>query len=166
MYTRDELLSRNNIRVGETYLKVLIITNQEGLWSKTAEYAAECSWSAGKSLACKMKDNDFCDWERVFVAVEGNEIAGFCTLTKTDCIPDVEYTPYISFVFVNEHFRGNRLSEMMISHACKYANEIDFNEVYLVSGERGLYEKYGFEKIDERMATYGKMAQLFRKQLR
>ena len=36
----------------------------------------------------------------------------------------------------------------------------------IAPGERGLYEKYGFEKIGEHRTTYGTTDQLFRRTLR
>ena len=75
-------------------------------------------------------------------------------LVVTDCIPDVSYTPYISFVFVGEEYRGKRLSENMIRCALKYAKELNFERVYLVSDHENLYEKYGFVKIDEKSAPW------------
>lgn len=131
------------------------------LWLPAAEYARNCSWRAGKFLADEMRENRFSDWERVFVAHENEAIAGYCTLAKADSIPDVPYTPYIGYVFVGEPFRGKRLSEELCISAMIYARSIGFHRVYLVSDQENLYEKYGFEKIDERMATWGRMQTIF-----
>lgn len=124
------------------------------LWEKLAEYADNCSWRAGKNLAKQMRINDFHDWERVFVALVGDCIAGYCTFAKTDCIPNVPYTPYIGYMFVGEPYRGNRLSEKLIDYALGYAKELGFQRVYLVSDHVNLYEKYGFKKIDEKPAPW------------
>ncbi|MDD3242996.1 MAG: GNAT family N-acetyltransferase [Eubacteriales bacterium] len=105
-------------------------------------------------MARRMDANAFQDWERVFTATQHGVIAGYCTLAKADCIPDVPYTPYIGFVFVGEAFRGQRLSERLIDAACAYARELGFDRVYLVSDHVGLYEKYGFEKADARPAPW------------
>jgi predicted N-acetyltransferase YhbS len=130
-------------------------------WQIVAEYAQECSWGAGATLAKQMKECHFSDWERVFVALDGDLIAGYCTLAKTDCIPDIAYTPYIGFVFVGEQYRGNRLSEKLILSALAYAKGLGFDKVYLVSDHVNLYEKYGFVKIDEKEATWGAMETIF-----
>jgi len=124
------------------------------LWASVAEYAHGCSWSAGRNLAKQMQQNKFNEWERVFAAIDGSDIAGYCTLSANDCIPNVSYTPYISFMFVGEKYRGNRLSERLINFALKYAKELNFDRVYLVSDHVNLYEKYGFVKIDEKPAPW------------
>lgn len=137
-----------------------IITNKEELWNKVADFAQNCSWKAGKSLAQKILESKFEEWERVIVAIENENIAGFCSFTKKDSIQDIEYTPYIGYMFVSELYRGERLSEGLIRVAINYAKKIGFNEVYIVSGEIGLYEKYEFVKIDEKYHN-GSMEQIF-----
>jgi GNAT superfamily N-acetyltransferase len=102
-----------------------------------------------------MQDNVFTDWERVFVATDGDKIVGFCTFTKEDGIPDVEYSPYIGYIFVDEAYRGQRLSEQMIETVISYAKNLQFREIYIVSDHIGLYEKYGFVKIDEKVDERG-----------
>lgn len=137
------------------------ITHESGLWNLVAAYAENCSWRAGPYLAQAMRENTFTAWERVFAAREGTCIEGFCTLAKTDCIPDVPYTPYIGFVFVGEPYRGKRLSQRLIQCALGYAKSTGFTKVYLVSGEQGLYEKYGFVKIKDAKDRWGRDEQIF-----
>jgi predicted GNAT family N-acyltransferase len=97
-----------------------------------------------------MENNAFSGWEKVFAALDGDNIAGYCTLAQNDCISNVEYTPYIGFIFVGEQYRGKRLSEKMILFAMDYSKKLNFNNVYIVSDHINLYEKYGFAKIDEK----------------
>ncbi|MCL2343969.1 MAG: hypothetical protein FWC62_08765 [Firmicutes bacterium] len=73
------------------------------LWEPLADYAERCGWSAGPTLARRMRQNGFSERERVFVALSGGDIAGYCILTNEDCIPNAPYTPYIGFVFVGSH---------------------------------------------------------------
>lgn len=146
-------------------MEIQCIKPGDKLWLRAAEYARGCSWRAGKFLADEMENCHFTEWERVFVATQQGEIAGYCTVAKRDCIPAVSYSPYISFVFVGESHRGGRLSERMIDRACRYLGDLGFDKVYLVSGEKGLYEKYGFVKIDEKKSYEDHWEQIFRKTL-
>ena len=41
------------------------------------------------------------------------------------------------------------------------AKETGWQAVYIVSGEQGLYEKYGFEKVGDFETIYGTTEQLF-----
>lgn len=143
-------------------MNILLISQEHPLWEKTAEFAQNCSWKAGQFLAERMRKYDFLDWERVIIAADHEQIAGFCTLTEKDELPDdAPFSPFIGFVFVGEPYRGNRLSGQMIRAALGYAKEIGYPSVYIVSGEQGLYEKYGFEKIGDYETIYGTTEQLF-----
>jgi ribosomal protein S18 acetylase RimI-like enzyme len=133
------------------------------LWQKMIDYAKRCSWKAGPYLAKQMEENKFSGWEKIFAAVDQENIAGYCTFAKTDCIPDVEYSPYIGFIFVGEQYRGNRLSEKMILTVMDYAKELNFSEVYIVSDHINLYEKFGFEKIDERKDSFDRPEKIYRR---
>ena len=142
-------------------MEITPITSEDGLWSSTIEYAEKCPWRAGPFLADAMKKDQFTDWERVFVAREQKTIIGFCTCTKTDCIPDVSYSPYISAIFVDEQYRGKRISEKMIQCVMAYAKEHGFEEVYVVSSHINLYEKYGFVQIDEKRDVWGNAQKIY-----
>ena len=143
-------------------MEVCIAKKGSVLWIELIIYAGNCSWRAGKELARLMREDNFRAWECVFAARENGLIAGFCTLTAKDAIPpDLPYTPFIGFVFVDEKFRGQRLSEQLIRKAVGNAQETGFDKVYLVSGEAGLYEKYGFTKKCYLETIYGETEQLF-----
>ncbi len=132
------------------------------LWNKTISFAQSCSWKAGPYLAERMKENAFKDWERVVVAVEDETIVGYCTLSERDELPEeYDYSPFIGFVFVDERYRGKRISEKMIRQILSYAKSIGYRTVYIMSGEQGLYEKYGFEKIGDFHTIFGTTDQLF-----
>ena len=45
--------------------------------------------------------------------------------------------------------------------AILYARELGYEKVYILSGEIGLYEKYGFEKLGDYKTIFGSIDQLF-----
>ena len=142
------------------------MTSSHPLWQKTTSFAESCSWRAGAALAQKMRENDFADNERVFIAIENDEIAGFCTFANKDELPpQYDFTPFIGFLFVDEKYRGHRLSGKLIDAACSLAKEQGFSKIYIMSGEVGLYEKYGFEKLGDYATIYRTTDQLFVKKL-
>jgi len=146
-------------------MKIKHISPDNELWQRTIDYAKNCSWRAGPIFAKQMEETRFTEWERVFVAVDDNNIAGYCTFVKKDCIPNVEYTPYISCIFVGEKYRGKRLSEKMILAVMEYAKKLKFNEVYIVSDHINLYEKYGFIKVDEKMDYWNNLESIYKRTL-
>ena len=147
-------------------MEIALIQKGHPLWEQTIVYAQNCSWKAGSILAKQMTENRFQDWERVIVAVEEERIISFCTFTEKDELPEeYDFKPFIGFVFVEDDFRGNHLSGQMIDRAIAYAKETGFSAVYLMSGETGLYEKYGFRKIGEYDTTHGTREQLFQRNM-
>ena len=141
------------------------ITSSDEMWSRVRNYAEGCSWKAGKSLANDMDNNVFEDWERVIVAFDNEKICGYCTVAKTDCIPNVCYTPYIGYMFVGEEYRGNRLSQNMIQYAMDYLKTVGFDKVHIVSDHENLYEKYGFHIIDRQIAPWGSEEKIYLQKL-
>jgi predicted N-acetyltransferase YhbS len=130
-------------------------------WDKLIDFVKNSSWRESPIIAKHWEKNIFLDWERIFVAFENNNIIGHCSFNKTDTIPDVEYTPYIQSVFVNEQFRGKRISEILIQYAINYAKTLGYKKVYIVSEHKNLYEKYGFVKIDEKNDYRGELQGIF-----
>lgn len=121
-------------------------------WAKTWD------WSVGETVAKRLRGNAFADWETVFTIVVDGQYAGFCILEKSDAWGtdiDPAFTPFITAVYVDPKFRGRRLSEKMLEAASDFAHSLGFNAVYLISGEEGLYEKFGFERIAQTITFAG-----------
>lgn len=146
-------------------MNFLLITSTDDMWKEVSQFAKNCSWRAGRSLSHIMSDNTFSDWERVIVALHENEIAGYCTVAKSDCIPNVSYTPYIGYMFVDEKYRGQRLSQKLISFAASYLQTLGFHQVYLVSDHENLYEKYDFKVIDTKKAPWGEIEKIYLREI-
>lgn len=147
-------------------IMIEIMTSTHPLWNKTISFAEKCSWRAGAALARKMRENDFAENERVIIALENDDIAGFCTFANKDELPpEYDFTPFIGFMFVDEKYRGHRLSGKLIDAACGIAKDQGFSTIYVMSGEVGLYKKYGFKKIGDYATIYGTRDQLFQRNL-
>lgn len=147
-------------------MEISLMAYGHPLWDKTVSFAEKCSWKAGSSLAKRMRSNEFEEIERVIAATEGNKPIAFCTFSLRDELPkDSEYSPFIGFMFVDEKYRGKRLSGKLIEAASKYAKSIGYKTIYIMSGEVGLYEKYGFEKISDEETIYGTVDHLFQKSM-
>lgn len=147
-------------------IDIQIMKNGHKYWKATANFAMNCSWRAGGYLTKLMYENAFAEEERVLVALVDGNIAGFCTYAKKDELPEeYDFTPFIGFMFVDEKYRGNRLSEKLIQTACNHAMNNGFTKMYIMSGEIGLYEKYGFEFLGMYQTIYDSEEQLFVKEI-
>ncbi len=143
-------------------MEIHILTRDHPLWEQTIAMAEHCSWKAGPYLANLMRRSAFAPWERVFAATVDGTVAGYCTLTEKDELPPEQpFTPLIWFVFVDEAYRGRRISQQMIRCATAYAHGLGYEKIYIMSGEIGLYEKFGFVKLGEYETVWGDRDQLF-----
>ncbi len=144
-------------------IQVTALAKQHPKWAQLRAFAEMSAWSAGPYLSRMMGEEDaFPEWERVFMAEADGRIAGYCTFTKTDELPEKwGFFPFIGFVYVDEKYRGHRISQRLIDGAVAYAGACGFSRVYLMSGEHGLYEKYGFEYIGDYETVFGTVDQLF-----
>lgn len=112
------------------------MTEGHKYWEQTILFAGNCSWNAGPFLAKRMIENEFQEWERVCVICADEKVAGFATFTEKDELSDkYDFAPFIGFVFVNEKYRGKRLSEKMIQSIISYAKELDYEKLYILSDE-------------------------------
>ena len=142
-------------------MEINFITPKDKSRDSLKNYANSCDREAWPILAQKMQWNDFSDWERVFIATENDKIIWFCTFTKEDWIPDCDYSPFVWFIFVDENYRWKRVSEKMINAVEKYAKTLNFKKLYIVSDHKGLYEKYWFEKCDEKADDLWRIETIF-----
>lgn len=113
-------------------------------WLKQME---ESDWTAGQFLHQLLKEGHFHDLAgekaEVLLLADGNRLAGFCTYAERDDIPDTDLTPWMGFVYTFPDYRGRRLMGKLISRVREKAREDGFDNVYISTGETGLYEKYG-----------------------
>ena len=77
-----------------------------------------------------------------------------CSLLKTDYYPLDDIFPWVSCVFVDEKYRGHRLSEKLIGFANDCARGLGFSRTYIPTEYTGLYEKYGYTFV-KNITNYG-----------
>lgn len=98
-------------------------------------------------------------------------LAAFVSLARNDevdiTVPGREtWTPWVSCVFTYPEYRGQRLSEKLISLAEEYAiKEFDAKYTFISTDHIGLYEKYGYEFFTEAGTVWGEQTRVLRKNL-
>ena len=153
--TRQDVLAQLALHFGLASVEVMKLTPGTDRWEETITYAENSTWEGvGKHLADSMRKNAFAPWEAVFICLVDGKIAGYCTFLEYDYYPENRYSPWISTIFVEERYRGHRLSHRMIEAVIDYAREQHFEKVYIPSDMTGFYEKCGFERIDT-LTNYG-----------
>lgn len=98
-------------------------------------------------------EHSICTGDRLpqtFVALIDGEPVGMYQLSMTDDLdsrPDIY--PWIANVYVDEAYRGQHVCEALMETVPKNARSIGLNELYLYTSHMGLYEKYGWNFVEE-----------------
>ena len=86
---------------------------------------------------------------RVYLMFKGSEIVGSYALITNDFISRHDLMPWLACLFIEEHERGNRLSQKIFEHAKLEANKCGFGTLYLTTFHDNLYEKFGWERLED-----------------
>ncbi len=134
-----------------------------------AQRIAACDWSAARFLAKLLQNNTFYEtlggWGRLFLLMNGDDLVSFSTLSAQDSIQDASMTPWIGFVFTQPQYRGCHYAGRLLAHAEKVAYAMGFFKVYLGTDHVGLYEKYGFSHLEDRIDCWGDVTRVMYKDL-
>ncbi len=118
-------------------------------------FVENCSWTEVRDhIAGLIREWMFTDWETMFAAALNGKIVGMTSLLKTDYYPLPEIYPWVSCVFVEKPYRGQRISEKLIDAANRYAKEQGFTRTYIPTEHKGLYERYGYTYVKD-IVNYG-----------
>lgn len=118
-------------------------------------FVENCSWTEVRDhIAGLIREWKFTDWETMFAAVKDGRIVGMASVLKTDYYPLPEIFPWVSCVFVEKPYRGQRISEKLIDAANRYAKEQGFKKTYIPTEHKGLYERYGYTYVKD-IVNYG-----------
>ncbi len=136
---------------------------------KWIEKISGCDWSAAGFLAALLRENRIYevlgDGAIVCIMAEGEALVSFAVLSPKDCIDDDSLTPWIGFVYTAPEYRGNRCSGRLIGHLCNTARAEGHKKVYIATDHIGLYEKYGFTYMENRIDVWGEDSRIYFKEL-
>ena len=140
-------------------------SNQQTLIEKIAA----CDWRAAAFLAELLRKGTFSEtlggWGYLLLLMDEEDLVSFATLTGQDAIRDESMTPWIGFVFTQPHLRGHRYSGRVLAHAEMVAAKLGYDRVYLETDHVGLYEKYGYEFLENRVDCWGEAVRVLYKNL-
>ncbi len=133
--------------------------NKIGWLSQIAAY----EWRAAKFLTELLTKGTFhqaVGEGTVYLLTDGDKLVSFVSLAERDCI-DAPYGPWIGFVHTAPEYRGHRHVGKLIDHACTVASVHDVARVYICTDHVGLYEKYGFTYLENRVSIYGEDSRVY-----
>ena len=87
---------------------------------------------------------------QTFVAIINNKPVGMYQLSMCEDLesrPDIY--PWVINVFVDKEYRGQNVCRELMNTVTENARKAGLNEVYLYTKHIGLYEKFGFQFVEE-----------------
>lgn len=116
-------------------------------------------WSAAKFLVELLKKGTFNGmlggWGKLYLLMDGEELVSFITFTGQDAVRDESMTPWIGFVFTVPQHRGHRYAGLLLTHAEAEAARMGYPKMYIATDHVGLYEKYGYAYLENRVDIWG-----------
>ena len=123
------------------------------------ENIARCDWSAARFLVELLKKGTFFEtlggFGDIYLLLDGENLVSFATLTGQDAVRDESLYPWIGFVFTVPEYRGHRHAGKVLTHAEKIAASQGHSNVYIATDHVGLYEKYGYTYLYNRIDCWG-----------
>ncbi len=152
----DETVARTAKHFGfERLTQIVRVEKDTPFAEEFLQFVENCSWTEVRDhIAGLIRNWEFTDWETMFAAVQDGKIVGMASLLKTDYYPLPEIFPWVSCVFVEKEFRGDRISGKLIDAANRYAKEQGFTKTYIPTEYTGLYERYGYTYVKD-IVNYG-----------
>ena len=128
-----------------------------------------CDWGAAHFLAELLREDKFHSTlggeGELYIILEGERLASFATLTRQDCIADESLWPWVGFVYTAPEYRGRRLAGRLLAHIETAAAARGLERLYIATDHIGLYEKYGYSYIENRVDVWGEDSRIYAKTL-
>lgn len=121
-------------------------------------------WRGAAFLAKLIEENSFHDTlgaGTLLLLADGDRLVSFMTFTERDCIDDDTLTPWIGFVHTFPEYRGHRCAGKIIRRCEEIAAEKGVQRIYLCTDHIGLYEKYGFSYMENRIDLHGEDSRIY-----
>lgn len=128
------------------------------------EKIGEGDWAAAGFLAKLLRNGTFRDTlgeGSLYLLMDDEKIVSFVTLTRKDCINDDSLYPWLGFFFTFPEYRGKRYGGKLLAYAAEEAWKRGYHRVYLATDHIGLYEKYGFTYLENRLDVYGEDSRIY-----
>ena len=97
-----------------------------------------------------------------YLLEKNGAIIGCAGLITNDFVSRMDLYPWVCALYIDELERGNSYGSLLLDRAREECTRLGFDNLYLTTGHRGLYEKYGYMYIgtgyhpwDEESHIYG-----------
>lgn len=129
----------------------------------------QCDWGAARFLVELLQKDTFFRTlggaGDLYLLMDGENLVSFATLTMQDSVRDEAMFPWIGFVYTEPAYRGHRYAGQLLSHAEAAAAGQGYGHIYIATDHVGLYEKYGYRYLENRIDCWGDDQRVLYKEL-
>ena len=86
---------------------------------------------------------------QTFVALIEHEPVGMYQITSYDDISRPDIYPWLANVYVDKNYRGKGIFKELMNTVCENSKKLNIKELYLYTSHLDLYEKFGWEYIED-----------------
>lgn len=97
-----------------------------------------------------------------FLLTDNRQLLSFCTLAEEDDVRDTGLNPWIGFVYTFPQYRGHRYVGILLEFALVTAKSYGATQIYISTGETGLYEKYGYSFYQMMKDMHGEDSRVYK----
>ncbi|MBQ8641414.1 MAG: GNAT family N-acetyltransferase [Clostridia bacterium] len=80
-----------------------------------------------------------------YLAMDGKQIIGGCGIIANDFHDRPDLTPNLCALWVDEPYRCRGIAGELLAQACREAERMGYEKLYLVTDHTSFYERYGWE---------------------
>lgn len=139
--------------------------NDRGHWLSEIK---KSDWGATPTLVGFLENGTFFEMLGdgvLLLLTDGDKLVSFLTFARNDCIDDMSLYPWIGFVFTFPEYRGHRYAGRLIKRCEETAREHSVKNIYICTDHIGLYEKYGYSYLENRIDIYGEDSRIYIKSI-
>ena len=92
---------------------------------------------------------------------QGGRTIGCSGLITNDFVSRMDLYPWICALYVGEEHRGRAHGSLLLERSRRDSARFGFDNVYLLTGHVGLYEKYGFSYLAQGYHPWGEESRIY-----
>lgn len=131
----------------------VISIRKENAYTQIAIEFFQKSWSSvypkiyeDSIVNCIASNSPFPQW---YLLEKDGKVIGGAGLITNDFISRMDLYPWLCALYINEEYRGKGYSKLLIDTVKKDVKELGFENLYLCTDHKELYEKFGFKYIGD-----------------